>query len=70
MTTPEAGLSGAEAKELGEALASGDISRSCASARIDWFNVRLSGGVRVAGSYSWESEDFRDLRVYRNGRRA
>ena len=70
MTAYEAGLNGAETKELSEALASGDISRSCASARIDWFNVRLSGGVRVAGSYRWDSEDFRDLRVYRNGRRA
>ena len=70
MRMHESGLTKEEAGELGERIAGGDISRSCQRAKIDWFNVRLSNGTRVAGSYEWDSEDWIDIRVYRKGRRA
>jgi hypothetical protein len=70
MTAYEAGLTVAEATQLGEAIAGGDISRSCAKSEIDWFNVWLASGVRACGSYRWGAEDFIAIRVYRRGRRA
>jgi len=66
MRINETDLTKAEQKELSEQLAAGNISRSCPRARIDWFNVTLKNGTRVAGSYRWESgEDWIDIRVYR-----
>jgi len=70
MRLSETSLTAAEQEDLGERIAGGDISRSCPRARIDWYNVRLASGARVAGSYSWDSEDWIDVRVYRKGRRA
>ena len=70
MRLSETSLTETEVRELGEKIAGGAITRSCPRARVDWFNVRLSSGRRVAGSYAWDAEDWIDLRVYgRNGRR-
>lgn len=56
-------LTDEERIELGDRLASGDIS--CAFANSDWFNLKLSSGRKVCGAYKHDSElgDFIRLAV-------
>ena len=65
----DAGLTKEEQEELGESIAQGDISRSCSRICVDWFNNLLSTGKRVVGSYVWDSEDWREIKVYKGKQR-
>jgi hypothetical protein len=69
MRAHEAGLTEDESRELSAAIADNfagkAITRSCARAKIDWFNVRLQDGTRCVGAYRWDDEEFLRLRVVR-----
>jgi hypothetical protein len=54
-------LDSKEVKELSERIANGEISRACR--KTDWFNIRLSSGNRVCGSYSHGSENGEFIRI-------
>ena len=49
LTTKEQG-------ELAIRIAGGAIQSSCAKTKVDKFNVKLSSGITVRGSYKWGSE--------------
>ena len=45
-----------EQSELAMRIAEGAVQSSCAKAKVDKFNVKLSSGITVRGSYKWGSE--------------
>jgi len=45
-----------EQSELALRIAGGAIQSSCAKTKVDKFNVKLSSGITVRGSYKWGSE--------------
>ena len=50
-------LTKTEQEELSERLARGEIIQSQRQARRDTFDITLSTGTHVAGSYGWDDDN-------------